>query len=157
RSRMAEPPPTIIVVHPREKRSKCSVEPLRGCDGFRFWEFPQRGAETLTGYVRVGLGGPELTPAQHDAGLLFLDGTWRLAPRMGLDFADLPVYSLGPWETAYPRSSKLFDDPAAGLATIEALFAAYVQTGRPTAGLLDQYRWREQFLERNAVRIGGKQ
>lgn len=150
---MAELLPTIIVVHPKEKRSKCSVEPLRGRDGFRFWKFPQRGPEPLAGYVRVGLGGPQLTPALHDAGLLFLDGTWRLTERMQPDFAELPVYSLGPWDTAYPRTSKLFEDPRAGLATIEALFAAYVQTGRATAGLLDEYRWREHFLQRNAEQM----
>lgn len=150
---MAESPPTIIVVHPKEKRSKCSVEPLRGCDGFRFWTFPLRGPEPLAGYVRIGLGGPQLTLAQQDAGLLFLDATWRLAQRMEPEFTALPVYSLGGWETAYPRTSKLFDDPAAGLATIEALFAAYVQTGRPTDSLLDAYRWRDSFLQRNSRRL----
>jgi pre-rRNA-processing protein TSR3 len=101
------------------------------------------------------MGGPPLTPAQQDVGLLFLDGTWRLAERMAPDFSELPVYSLGPWETAYPRTSKLFSDPSAGLATIEAVFAACVQTGRSTDGLLDEYRWREQFLQRNAERLRG--
>ena len=149
---MAEPPPTIIVVHPKEKRSKCSVEPLRGRDGFRFWKFPARGPEPLAGYVRIGLGGRQLTPADRDVGLLFLDGTWRLAERMEPEFAELPVCSLADWETAYPRTSKLFDDPSAGLATIEAVFAAYAQSGRPTAGLLDSYRWRNEFLTRNAGR-----
>jgi pre-rRNA-processing protein TSR3 len=151
---MAELPPTIIVVHPKEKRSKCSVEPLRGRDGFRFWKFPARGPESLAGYVRVGLGGPQLTPAQHGVGLLFLDATWRLADRMAEEFPELPVYSLAAWETAYPRTSKLFEDPSGGLATIEAIFAACIQTGRSTAGLLDAYQWREEFLTRNADRIG---
>ena len=152
---MAEsiPPPTIIVVHPKERRSKCTVEPLRGRDGFRFWKFPGRGPEPLHNYVRVGLGGPQLTLAQRDVGLLFLDATWRLADRMSADFRDLPICSLAPWQTAYPRTSKLFDDPSAGLATIEALYAAYVQTGRNTAGLLDEYRWRDDFLHRNAERL----
>ena len=146
-------PPTIIVVHPKERRSKCTVEPLRGLDGFRFWKFPSRGPESLAGYVRVGLGGPLLTRKQRETGLLFLDGTWRLADRMAPDFADLPVYSLGPWQTAYPRTSKLFEDPAAGLATIEAVFAAYAQIGRGTNGLLDEYRWHDEFLQHNAERL----
>jgi pre-rRNA-processing protein TSR3 len=73
---------------------------------------------------------------------------------MSADFADLPVYSLQAWETAYPRSSKLFEDPEAGLATIEAIYAAYVQTGRNPAGLLDNYRWGDEFLRRNADRLG---
>lgn len=150
---MNRAPPTIIVVHPKEKRSKCTVEPLRGHPDFRFWKYPDRGSEPLAGYVRIGLGGPLLTADQQTNGLLFLDATWRLADRMAADFAELPVFTLQPWETAYPRTSKLFADPAAGLATIEAIYAACVQTGRNPAGLLDQYRWRDDFLNRNAARL----
>jgi pre-rRNA-processing protein TSR3 len=138
------------VVHPRENRKKCSVEPLRGREGFVFWKFPRRGEEPLAGYVRLGLGGAPLTPADAPSGLLLLDGTWRLAQRMEPFFAELPVRSLLPWQTAYPRASKVAEDPLPGLATIEALYAALVQMGRPTDGLLDRYRWKEEFLERNA-------
>src|SRR5215211_5773062 len=114
--------PTIIVVHPKEKRRKCSVEPLRGRPGFAFWNWPNRGPEPLDGYVRLGLGGPELSPDDAGHGLLVLDGTWRLASRMEPDFADLTIRTLPPhWQTAYPRVSKLTEDPAAGLATIEAM------------------------------------
>jgi pre-rRNA-processing protein TSR3 len=143
-------PPTVIVVHPRERRSKCSVQPLRGRDGFVFWKHPRRGAESLDGYVRLGLGGPQLTPADAERGLLILDGTWRYAAAMERDYAELPMRSLAPWQTAYPRTSKLFEDPSAGLATIEALVAAYAQMRRPIDGLLDHYQWREEFLRRNA-------
>ena len=147
------PPPTIIVVHPKEKRSKCTVESLRGRDGFAFWKFPNRGAESLDGYVRLGLGGPELSSADAEAGLLILDGTWRLAEKMEQDFVDVPVRTLPPWETAYPRTSKLFDDPLGGLATIEAVFAAHVILNRDVSVLLDEYHWREEFLAANAGRL----
>jgi pre-rRNA-processing protein TSR3 len=146
---MAEFPPTIIVVHPREKRRKCTVEPLRGRAGFVFWTFPQPGPESLAGYVRLGLGGPLLTGADREAGLLVLDGTWKLASAIEPAFAGLPVCSLLPWRTAYPRTSKLFVDPAGGLATIEALYAAFVQMGRDPSGLLDGYHWRDEFLAAN--------
>ena len=145
--------PTIIVVHPKEKRSKCSVEPLRGRDGFVFWKYPQVGEESLDGYVRLGLGGPELSMDDADHGLLVLDGTWRLAGKMEEDFLDVPVRTLPAWETAYPRTSKLFDDPLGGLATIEAVFAAYSIVGRDVSGLLDEYHWAEEFLKLNAERI----
>lgn len=69
---------------------------------------------------------------------------------MEADYADLPVRSLAPWRTAYPRQSKTSTDPAAGLATIEALYAACVQMGRDVTGLLDLYHWREEFLAANA-------
>ncbi|QDT55002.1 hypothetical protein Pan44_30430 [Caulifigura coniformis] len=148
-------PTTIIVVHPKERRSKCSVQPLRGQEGFVFWKHPKRGPQPLEGYVRLGLGGPQLTADDADRGLLILDGTWRYAATMERDYADVPVRSLGGWVTAYPRTSKLFEDPAAGLATIEALAAAYVQMGRPIERLLDSYAWRDRFLAENAAIIEG--
>ena len=129
------------------------MEPLRGRPGFVFWRFPETGPEPLEGYVRLGLGGPELSRDDNSRGLLLLDGTWRLAAAMESRFADVPVRSLPPWQTAYPRTSKLFEDPAAGLATIEALFAAYHILGRDTTGLLDAYHWREEFLQTNAGRL----
>lgn len=147
-------PPTVIVVHPKEKRKKCSVEPLRGRAGFAFWKFPKRGPEPLDGYVRLGIGGPELAPEDASKGLLILDGTWKLTEKMEQEYAEVPVRSLGPWVTAYPRVSKLFEDPGAGLATIEALYAAYVQLGRDTDSLLEHYYWREEFLRLNEQRIG---
>ena len=142
-------PPTIIVVHPREKRSKCTVEPLRGRPGFAFWTFPEQGPEPLDHYVRLGIGGERLTPADSDRGLLVLDGTWRLADRMEKFFRQVPLRSLPPIKTAYPRASFTYPDPAAGLATIEAIYATYRILGRPCEGLLDEYHWANDFLERN--------
>lgn len=147
------PPPTIIVVHPKEKRSKCSVEPLRGRDEFVFWKFPDQGPEPLDGYVRLGLGGPELSADDADKGLLILDGTWRLAQRMEPFFRDVPVRTLPPWKTAYPRTSKLFEDPTGGLATIEAVYAAHSIVDRDVSNLLDHYHWADEFLARNSDRI----
>ena len=146
---MPEFPPTIIVVHPREKRKKCTVAPLRGASGFVFWKFPKRGPEPLDGYVRLGLNGPLLSSADAGCGLLVLDGTWRLAERMEQAFAHIPVRSLPSLQTAFPRTSKVFVDPHGGLATIEAIYAAYRLLGRDCRGLLDQYRWKEEFLRLN--------
>jgi pre-rRNA-processing protein TSR3 len=143
------PPPTVIVVHPRERRAKCTVRPLRGLPGFEFRRFPLREA-IPDGYVRLGLGGPVLTPDDADRGLLVLDGTWRWAGRMEAHLADVPVRSLPPLKTAYPRTSKVFDDPAGGLATVEAIYSALVILGRPTDGVLDRYYWRDEFLRINA-------
>lgn len=143
-------PPTIIVVHRRENRKKCSVEPLRGREDFVFWTYPDDGPEPLDGYVRLGIGGPVLGEADRDRGVFVIDGTWRLAERMEKKYAQLPVRSLPPCHTAYPRVSKVFDDPAAGLATIEAIYLANHLLGRDTTTLLDHYRWRDDFLKRNA-------
>ena len=76
-------------------------------------------------------------------------GRWAAA--MTRDFEDVPPRSLRGWRTAYPRVSKRGTDPDNGLASVEALFAAYHLLGRPTAGLLDHYRWAAQFLAANGL------
>lgn len=142
--------PTWIIVHPRENRKKCSVEPLRDRPEFHFANYhAKRPQFPPKGYVRLGIGGPLLTPADRVHGLLILDATWRLAERMEETYRDYPVRSIPPWKTAYPRISKIFDDPTPGLATIEAIFAAYVALGRETSTLLDAYHWKEEFLTLN--------
>lgn len=142
-------PPTVIVVHPREKRRKCTVEPLRGRDGFEFRKFPASLGIAPEKYVRLGLNGPLLSSEDSDKGLLVLDGTWRLAERMERCYPGFAVRSLPPWRTAYPRTSKISEDPAPGLATIEAIFLAFRLLGRDTAGLLDAYHWGTEFLDLN--------
>lgn len=142
--------PTWIIVHPRENRKKCSVEPLRGRPDFHFANYhAKRPQFPPAGYLRLGIGGPPLTPADRQSGLLVLDATWRLAEQMEQTYADFPVRSIPPWKTAYPRVSKVFDDPTPGLATIEAIFAAFVAMGCETTNLLDHYHWKEEFLTLN--------
>ncbi len=143
------PPSTLIVVHPRERRAKCTVRPLRGLPGFEFRRYPLKES-VPAGYVRLGLGGPMLSDADAECGLLVLDGTWRWAGRMEAQLADVPVRSLPPLVTAYPRNSKVFDDPEQGLATVEAVYAALAILGRSTEHVLDHYHWREEFLRLNA-------
>lgn len=142
-------PATIIIVHPKERRSKCSVEPLRGRDDFQFVKFPATVETDLTDYVRLGMGGPVLSSADTAKGLLVLDGTWRLAAKMEAAYQHLPVRSLPVVQTAYPRVSKISDDPSGGLATVEAVFAALKLMGRSVDGLLDEYYWKDEFLKLN--------
>lgn len=143
--------PTVIVVHPRENRKKCSVEPLRNRPGFQFATYRAGAPVPLPPgqYVRLGLGGPILSRADEHLGLLVLDGTWRWAEAMEAQYQDVPIRSLPAWKTAYPRVSKVFEDPDTGLATIEAIWLAYWCVGRDTTGLLDQYHWGPQFIDLN--------
>jgi pre-rRNA-processing protein TSR3 len=141
--------PTVIVVHPRERRSKCTVEFLRGRDDFVFVRFPDKPPIARDRYVRLGLGGPILSAEDAGGGLLVLDGTWKLAARMEPFYADLPVRSLPVVSTAYPRVSQLYEDPSEGLATIEAVYVALRLMRRPVHGLLDHYHWKDQFLGLN--------
>lgn len=103
----------------------------------------------LTGYVRLGLGGPQLSATDAVCGLLVLDGTWRHVQPMERMFAGIPIRSLPPVVTAYPRTSKVSEDPDGGLATIEAIYTAYRLLGRDTSGLLDHYHWAAEFVEAN--------
>ena len=142
-------PPTVIVRHPHENPRKCSVLPLRGRPDLLFLGYPVTNRPPLDGYVRLAAEGPPLTAADAGCGLLLLDGSWRWAAAMTRDFLDVPPRSLSGWKTAYPRSSKRGTDPDNGLASVEALFVAYHILGRPTAGLLDHYRWAAEFLRAN--------
>lgn len=146
-------PVTVIVRSPRENPKKCSVLPLRGRPDLLFLTHPVAPRPQLEGYVRLAADGPPLTAADAGCGLLVLDGSWRRADAMTRAFADVPPRSLTGYRTAYPRVSKRGDDPANGLATVEALFLAYYILGRPTEGLLEHYRWAREFLEMNHLAV----
>jgi pre-rRNA-processing protein TSR3 len=95
------------------------------------------------------MDGELLSEADAEKGLLVLDGTWKLAEKMEPFFEELPVKSIPAWKTAYPRVSKLWEDPSSGLATIEAIFAAHISMGKDTSGLLDSYYWADEFVTKN--------
>jgi pre-rRNA-processing protein TSR3 len=139
------------VRHPKENPKKCSVMPLKGRPDIVFIGYPAAKLPPLEGYVRLAAEGPELSAADRDCGILLLDGSWRWAEVMESQFAQVPPRSLCGWKTAYPRVSKLGTDPGNGLASIEALYLAHHILGRPTTGLLDEYRWAGEFLERNGL------
>jgi pre-rRNA-processing protein TSR3 len=148
---MSPLPQTLIVRHPAENPRKCSVLPLRGREDLRFLNYPVRNRPPLEGYIRLSAEGPPLSAADAERGVLLLDGSWRWAGAMERDFGDVPPRSLSGWKTAYPRVSKRGTDPDNGLASVEALFLAYHLLGRPTAGLLDHYRWAREFLLVNGL------
>jgi pre-rRNA-processing protein TSR3 len=142
-------PPTIIVRSPRENPRKCSILPLKNRTDLIFLDHPVGRRPDLANYVRLAADGPDLSDSDAAHGLLLLDGSWRRADSMTKDYLDVPPRSLRAYQTAYPRVSKRGTDPEHGLASVEALYAAYQLLGRPTEGLLDHYRWRDDFLARN--------
>lgn len=144
-------PPTIIVRHPKENPRKCSVLPLKGRPDLRFFTYPPRELPQLENYIRLAAEGPPLSSADAEQGILLLDGSWRWAEQMIRAFEHVPARSLSGFQTAYPRASKLGTDPDNGLASVEALFVAYHILGRPTAGLLNHYHWKDRFLELNGL------
>ena len=138
----------VVIRHPKERKSKCSLEPLRQRPDIRFYNAIEGFKFDATGYILLRVDAPVLSPTDSHLPLLLLDSTWRLLPRMEAALTGEPIpRSLPPsLVTAYPRVSKISPDPTRGLASVEALYAARLLQGRATDGLLEQYFWRDEFL-----------
>jgi len=145
---------TIIYRHRKENKKKCTLRPLEKREDFLFIEYPTDPLPPLDEYIVLNLEAPPLTKEESDKGLLLIDGTWNYTKKMGQSLLNkrTSVRSLpGEIFTAYPRKQTGCSDPLRGLASIEALYAAYHILGWDTKGLLDQYHWKESFLEKNAL------
>jgi pre-rRNA-processing protein TSR3 len=148
-------PKTYILRHQRENLKKCSLRGLECRDDCSFFTYPSSALPDLSRYVLLAIEAPPLSIADADKGIFLLDATWRYAAKM-LRF----VEAQGPVEqrsipkgfrTAYPRRQDDCPNPEEGLASIEALYIAYQTLGRDPAGLLDNYHWKELFLEKNRL------
>lgn len=165
--------PHIIVRHRRENKKKCTLTPLEKRPDCLFIPYPNKSQppkESLfffsskpellepaylkeKGYALLCPGAPPLTLEHRNSvkGLILIDCIWRYAEKMHT-YIDpqqiLPTFSL-PQEivTAYPRKQ----EEAAGLASIEALFSAGSLLGWNADGDLDEYYWKEAFLEKNSA------
>ena len=144
--------PTTIIRHPKERLSKCSLEPLRGHPALTFHKATDSFHFDATGFTLLALGAPELTAEDAGCPLLLLDATWRLLPQLESKLTGEPLRrSLPPTPTAYPRVSKLDEDPHGGLASVEALYLAWKILGLDAPELLANYHWRESFLRQLAA------
>lgn len=142
----------LILRDPHESPKKCSLHPLRGMSGIRFVSYDGRARLDGSGRVLLHPDGEEITAADRGRPLLVLDSSWRRLPKLLATVDGAPALRrLPPLVTAYPRRSKTFADPATGLASVEALFAALTLLGSPAPELLAHYPWREEFLRLNPV------
>ena len=146
----------LILRDPRESPKKCSLVPLRGTPGIEFVEYrPDRTLEA-GGRVLLDPSAEPITAADRGLPLLVLDSSWRRLPKLSATVLGEPRRRrLPPLRTAYPRRSRDFEDPAEGLASVEALYAALVLLGHDRIEhLLDAYRWKDEFLQLNAEALG---
>lgn len=140
--------PITVIRHPKERRSKCSLTPLEAREDIEFFRARRGFIFDMTGFTILGLDAPELSEADAGRPLLLLDSTWRLLPEIEACLVGegvrrtLPVVA-----TAYPRISKITEDPMGGLASVEALYLAKLMLGERDDGLLADYYWREEFIE----------
>lgn len=167
--------PTLIIRHPRERLSKCSLEPLRGRPELCFLKASSTFRFDASGFLLLAIGHPVLSPEDalcHEGAsalherllalglapesaqplrrpLLLLDSTWRLLPQLMAAIQGQPIYRSLPTHarTAYPRVSKISSDPNSGLASVEALYLARRLLGDDDPSLLDAYHWRDAFLQ----------
>jgi ribosome biogenesis protein Tsr3 len=140
----------LIVRDPRESIAKCSLTPLRGVEGVRFVHFKPKRGVAGAGRILLTPDGELLSEADRGRGILLIDCSWRRVQQvLGTVEGEVVHRRLPELTTAYPRRSKTHEDPATGLASIEALYAASVILGEPGEHLLDCYRWRDEFLSAN--------
>jgi pre-rRNA-processing protein TSR3 len=139
---------THVIRHPRERLSKCSLTPLHDRPDIEFHMWSTDFVFDARGMTLLAVDAPPLTAADAARPLLLLDSTWRLLPKLTRCVQGDPVRrSVDPRiVTAFPRRTRDGSDPPTGLASVEALFAAYAAVGQRDDALLADYHWREAFL-----------
>lgn len=145
-----------VVIFDRESRKKCSIHALRVRQDLKFIYsesllLDKNWPETLGGCLFLHVDGPPLSKEDSQFPLLLVDASWKRAKAIGamVELQNLPKRSLDAFTTSYPRTSKFYPMPANGLASVEALYAAYLIQGREDIHLIDHYHWREEFLRAN--------
>ena len=151
-NRIISTPPTIIWRHRRENLKKCSLHGLESRSDLIFLTYPKDPLPDLSKYILLKVGAPPLTKDDVGHGIFIIDGTWKLAALMERQCPPLASRSLPDcFRTAYPRRQTECLDPEKGLASVEALFLAYLILQRPVDGLLDHYYWKDQFQQQLQV------
>jgi pre-rRNA-processing protein TSR3 len=143
-----KPVATTVIRHPKERISKCSLRFLHDREEMTFLRGKPGMQFDATGFILLAVDAPALTIADADQPLLLLDSTWRWLPQLKACLTGTPIERSipGNLRTAYPRVSKIYDDPAAGLASIEALYVARKLLGDEDPDVLDGYHWKDDFL-----------
>ena len=144
------PANVLILRDPRESTKKCSLTPLRGMPSIDFVRYDRERRVEVGQRVLLHPEGELLSEVDRGADLLLIDCAWRRVDSvLATVDGELTRRRLPTLETAYPRTSRVFVDPDTGLASVEALYAALVILGEPRPELLDEYRWRDEFLRLN--------
>lgn len=147
-ARAAVSTPIVVIRHAKERIAKCSLRLLHDRPGMTFLRATSSLRFDADGYTLLAVEAPPLTIADRGRPLLLLDSTWRYLEPLERCIRGTPVRRSipGPVRTAYPRRSRLFDDPDAGLASVEALYVALRILGEDDPSLLDGYYWKDEFL-----------
>jgi len=143
--------PTIIIRHRKENLKKCSLKGIEKDKNFNFYTYPKDLLPDLSEHILLKMDAPTITYEDYKKPLLLIDSTWRYLDKIlktipnNLECRSIPRNYI----TAYPRKQTLCFNPKYGLASIEALYLAYMLTHRSTENLLENYYWKEKFLKIN--------
>ncbi len=147
-------PKTLILRHRRENLRKCSLRGLESRKDMQFYTYTKDTLPSLENTILLTLDAPEITKEDSSFSLFLIDGTWKYSTVMYNQLPKPPLFQKRSLpkalRTAYPRKQDDCIDPERGLASIEALFAAYFLLGWDTTGILDLYHWKDLFLEKNS-------
>jgi pre-rRNA-processing protein TSR3 len=149
----------LVLRDHKENVKKCTLSPLEGREGVTFVRLGPEETFLLDRGMILDVEGPPLGPGDRGLArrgpIVVLDASWArvskvrrrlvVPPGAPIERRSIPREIV----TAYPRASKLYTDPAGGLASIEAVYAASAILGEPSPDLLTQYPWAEEFLARN--------
>lgn len=145
----------LIVRDARESTKKCTVAPLAGKPDITIRPWRRDRAIELPDVTFLHPDGEPLSPADAGRPLLLVDSSWHHLPQLLRDLrGNLTKRSIpAGFATAYPRKSRVFEDPTTGLASVEALFVALAILGDRRPELLDDYYFKDEFLKQNADRL----
>ncbi|NGX56381.1 MAG: hypothetical protein K1060chlam5_00619 [Candidatus Anoxychlamydiales bacterium] len=144
-------PPTIILRHRKENLKKCSLKGLEKNKDFLFYTYPKDTIIDLSNYFLLHMDGEPISEKDSDKGIFLIDSTWKYLDKIlnvipnNIEKRSIPKI----YKTAYPRKQTLCSDPDFGLASIEALYIAYMLMKRDCSKILDNYYFKEEFLKIN--------
>ncbi len=145
------PMKVVVIRDPKESLKKCSLTPLQSRPDIEFIRFQPQHRFLAEGMIFLTPGGEPLKPEDRGRTVLLLDSSWKSVRKLqaSLTGSFLPRSLPGGFVSAYPRKSKVFQDPLEGLASVEALFITSFILGCPDESLLAGYYWKERFLSVN--------
>jgi len=145
---------TIIIRHKKENKKKCSLRGLELKPGFTFYTYPNKELSSFEGCTLLTIDAPVLTDQDSNDTLLLIDGTWSYAAIMEktiFQHSTIKKRSIpSNFVTAYPRKQTACIDPARGLASIEALYIAFLLVGKKNDSLFENYYFGDAFIKKNA-------
>lgn len=145
-----------VLLDEGETPNKCTIAPLTHRSDFQIIRTKNlKGKIHLRAEILLHMDGCNILDLPKSvSGIAAIDCVWRrLEPLTQRIVSPKWVRLPDGIQTAYPRRDDRGEDPTAGLATIEALFAARAILGIWDVSLLENYHFGRKFVEINADRF----